>query len=128
MGSTFGSIAFACFASYSASKFALRGFSEALRREVKGTGVSVNYIAPRAIKTPFNTEAVYKMAKVVGMNMDEPKWVAEKIVQSIKKEAKDVYLGFPEKLFVRINAILPRVVDKALAKQNKQMAEFARQE
>ncbi len=128
VGSTFGSIAFACFASYSASKFALRGFSEALRREVKGTGVSVNYIAPRAIKTPFNTEAVYKMAKVVGMNMDEPKWVAEKIVQSIKKEAKDVYLGFPEKLFVRINAILPRVVDKALAKQNKQMAEFARQE
>ncbi|MCP3849792.1 MAG: SDR family oxidoreductase [Gammaproteobacteria bacterium] len=128
VGSTFGSIAFACFASYSASKFALRGFSEALRREVKGTGVSVNYIAPRAIKTPFNTEAVYKMAKVVGMNMDEPRWVAEKIVQSIKKEAKDVYLGFPEKLFVRINAILPRVVDKALAKQNKQMAEFARQE
>ncbi|MCW8931399.1 MAG: SDR family oxidoreductase [Gammaproteobacteria bacterium] len=128
VGSTFGSIAFACFASYSASKFALRGFSEALRREVKGTGVSVNYIAPRAIKTPFNTEAVYKMAKVVGMNIDEPQWVAEQIVKSIKKDAKDVYLGFPEKLFVRINSILPRLVDKALAKQNNQMAEFAKQE
>jgi short-subunit dehydrogenase len=128
VGSTFGSIAFACFASYSASKFALRGFSEALRRELKGTGVSVSYIAPRAIKTPFNSAAVYKMAEVVGMNMDEPEWVAEKIIKSIIKDDKDVYLGFPEKLFVRINAILPRLVDKALTKQNNQMAQFARQE
>lgn len=127
VGSTFGSIAFSCFASYSASKFALRGFSEALRRELKGTGVSVSYIAPRAVKTPFNSKAVYKMAEVTGMNMDEPQWVAEQIVKSINKDAKDVYLGFPEKLFVRINAILPRLVDKALAKQNSQMAEFSRQ-
>ena len=127
VGSTFGSIAFACFASYSASKFALRGFSEALRRELKGTGVSVSYIAPRAVKTPFNSDAVYKMAEVVGMNMDDPQWVAEQIVKSITKDFKDVYLGFPEKLFVRINAILPRLVDKALTKQNTQMAEFSRQ-
>lgn len=127
VGSTFGSIAFACFASYSASKFALRGFSEALRRELKGTGVSVSYIAPRAVKTPFNNKAVYKMAEVTGMNMDDPQWVAEQIVKSINKDTKDVYLGFPEKLFVRINAILPRLVDKSLAKQNNQMAEFSRQ-
>ena len=127
VGSTFGSIAFACFASYSASKFALRGFSEALRRELKGTGVSVSYIAPRAVKTPFNSDAVYKMAEAVGMNMDEPRWVAEQIVKSITKDFKDVYLGFPEKLFVRINAILPRLVDKALTKQNNQMVEFSRQ-
>jgi short-subunit dehydrogenase len=68
------------------------------------------------------------MAEVVGMNMDEPEWVAEKIIKSIINDDKDVYLGFPEKLFVRINAILPRLVDKALTKQNNQMAQFARQE
>ena len=54
VGSTFGSIGFAWFAAYSASKFGLRGFSEALRRELDGTGVTVTYVAPRAVK-PLST-------------------------------------------------------------------------
>jgi short-subunit dehydrogenase len=47
VGSILGSIGFAHFAAYSASKFALRGFSEALRRELAGSGVGVTYVAPR---------------------------------------------------------------------------------
>jgi short-subunit dehydrogenase len=39
VGSIFGSIGFPYFATYSATKFALRGFSEALRRELKDSGV-----------------------------------------------------------------------------------------
>ncbi|PCH54041.1 MAG: short chain dehydrogenase, partial [Flavobacteriaceae bacterium] len=49
VGSVFGSIGFAWFTTYSASKFALRGFSEALRRELADTDVQVTYIAPRAV-------------------------------------------------------------------------------
>ncbi len=127
IGSTFGSIGFAWFAAYSASKFGLRGFSEALRRELNGTGVGVIYVAPRAVRTRFNTGAVYRMADVVKMNMDEPSWVAARIVESITKDGKDVYLGWPEKLFVRVNAFLPRLVDGALRKQNKLMGTFARE-
>ncbi|MFK5892060.1 MAG: SDR family NAD(P)-dependent oxidoreductase, partial [Pseudomonadota bacterium] len=37
IGSIFGSIGFAWFSSYSTSKFALRGFSESLRRELADT-------------------------------------------------------------------------------------------
>ncbi|MEJ2214191.1 MAG: SDR family oxidoreductase [Gammaproteobacteria bacterium] len=128
IGSTFGSIAFAWFSAYSASKFALRGFSESLRRETSGTGVSVTYIAPRAVKTRLNTEAVYEMAQATGMHMDTPEWVAGKVIQSIEKDKKDVYLGFPESLFVRINAVFPRLVDLALRKQNQTMAVFAKGE
>ncbi|MCU7917336.1 MAG: SDR family oxidoreductase [Candidatus Thiodiazotropha sp. (ex Epidulcina cf. delphinae)] len=127
VGSTFGSIAFAWFAAYSASKFALRGFSEALRRELQGTGVDVAYIAPRAVRTRFNTSAVYRMAEAVKMNMDEPDWVAKRIADSIRKDRKEVYLGFPESLFVRVNALLPRLVDGAMRKQNAKMMEFAKQ-
>lgn len=127
VGSIFGSIAFACFASYSASKFALRGFSEALRRELVGTGVGVTYIAPRAVRTPLNTAAVQRMAERVKMVMDEPEQVADQIVQAIEQDRKDVYLGFPESLFVRINALWPRLVDAALGKQNKIMREFTRE-
>jgi short-subunit dehydrogenase len=127
VGSTFGSIAFAWFAAYSTSKFALRGFSEALRRELEDTGVEVTYVAPRAVKTKLNSSAIYRMAESVNMNMDEPEWVAERIVEAIKKGRKDVYLGFPESLFVRINALLPRLVDGALKKQNHKMLAFAKE-
>lgn len=126
IGSTFGSIAFAYFTSYSVSKFALRGFSEALRREVADNGVNVTYVAPRAVKTGLNTSAVNEMAEKVKMNMDNPVMVAHKIVKAIIKDKKDVYLGFPESLFVRINSILPRLVDSALMKQNQIARKFAR--
>ncbi len=127
VGSTFGTIAFAWFAAYSASKFGLRGFSEALRRELENTGVGVTYVAPRAVKTRLNSSAIYRMAEATKMNMDEPDWVAGRIVSAIRKEAREVYLGFPESLFARINALWPRLVDGATKKQNRVMMAFAKE-
>ncbi len=125
IGSTFGSIGFAFFAAYSSSKFAMRGFSESLRRELDGTGVGVTYVAPRAVKTSANSPAVYEMAKATKMNMDEPQTVAAFVVDCIRKDKEIAYYGWPEKLFVRINALLPKWVDGALRKQNQIMARFA---
>ncbi len=127
VGSTFGSIGFAYFATYSASKGAMRAFSEALRRELADTGVRVAYIAPRAVRTPLNTGPVMRMAAAVKMNMDEPDQVANQIAAAMAKGRDEVYLGFPESLFVRINALFPRLVDRALRKQNRTMAPFARE-
>jgi len=128
IGSTFGSIGFAWFSAYSASKFGLRGFSEALRRELADSGVRVSYVAPRAVKTPMNDDAVMKMGAATGMNMDEPETVVASIVDAIDDDHKDTYVGFPESLFVRINVILPRLVDMMLAKQNRIARKFARRE
>ncbi|MBI5041565.1 MAG: SDR family oxidoreductase [Gammaproteobacteria bacterium] len=125
IGSMFGSIGFPGFAVYSASKFALRGFSQALRRELTGTGVGVTYISPRAVKTPLNPEVVYLMAERGMMRMDDAQWVAAEIVHAIEKEKNEAYLGFPEKLFARINAILPGVVDQGIAKQVPEILAFA---
>jgi len=127
IGSIFGSIAFAYFATYSSTKFALRGFSEAIRRELDGTGVSVTYVAPRAAKTPFNNSAVNKMSSAVKMNMDSAANVATHIIRAVEKDAKDYYIGWPEALFVRINALFPRIVDQAVKKQNQITREFARE-
>lgn len=125
LGSIFGSIGFPCFASYSASKFALRGFSEALRRELTGTGVGVTYVAPRFTKTPFNRGVVARMADALKMNQDEPEAVARSVIAAIEKDGLERYLGWPEKLFVRINSIFPRLVDQSLMKQVDQMRPFA---
>lgn len=125
IGSTFGSIAFPFFASYSASKFALRGFSQALRRELDGTGIGVTYVAPRATRTDFNPGSVQRMNQALNNKEDTPAMVAEAIVEALHRGRDEVYLGWPEKLFVRLNALLPRVVDKALRKQQAQMRHFA---
>ena len=125
LGSIFGSIGFPCFASYSASKFALRGFSEALRRELAGSGVGVSYVAPRFTKTAFNRSVVTRMANALKMNQDEPDSVAASVIATIERDDRERYLGWPEKLFVRINSILPRLVDPSLIRQVELMRPFA---
>ncbi|MDM4769918.1 SDR family oxidoreductase [Solimonas sp. SE-A11] len=125
VGSIFGSIAFPCFATYSSTKFALRGFSEGLRRELSGSGVDVLYFAPRYTRTALNSGAVSEMASALAMNQDEPDAVAAALVEAIERNRKERYLGWPEKLFVRINAWFPRLVDAALRKQGQQMRPYA---
>ena len=51
IGSVFGSLGYPGFTAYSATKFALRGFTEALRREMADSKIGVHYFAPRATKT-----------------------------------------------------------------------------
>ncbi|MGB2832630.1 MAG: SDR family NAD(P)-dependent oxidoreductase, partial [Methylotenera sp.] len=54
IGSIFGSLGFPHYATYCATKFAVHGFSQALRRELVDTSIGVTYIAPRGIKTAMN--------------------------------------------------------------------------
>ena len=119
IGSIFGSIAFAHFVTYSATKAGIKAFSESLRRELADSGITVTHIAPRAVRTPLNNEKILQLAARTKMAMDAPELVAKRMIDAIESDAKDVYIGFPESLFVRINALLPRIVDGALAKNDR---------
>src|SRR5579862_544630 len=107
IGSIFGSIPSAHFAAYSSAKAGLRALSEALRRELAHTQVSVTYVAPRAMRTSMLSPAIRTYAELTGMNIDVPEFVAKKIATAIRRRKKDVYIGFPERLFVRVNAVMP---------------------
>ncbi len=122
IGSIFGSINFAHFATYSSAKAGLRGFSQALRRELAPWKIAVTYIAPRAVKTPLNSDQVLRFAEITRMNMDEPADIARRIVEAVRADRRDVYFGFPESLFVRVNAIAPAIVDGALASNDRKAA------
>jgi short-subunit dehydrogenase len=117
VGSMFGSIGFPHCAVYSGTKFGLRGFSEALRREVAARGIGVTYVAPRAARTGANSAALYRFAAKTGMALDAPGDVAEGIVDAIERDEAERFFGGPEPLFARLNALLPRLVDRALGKQ-----------
>jgi short-subunit dehydrogenase len=122
VGSTFGAIGYPHFAAYSASKFALRGFSEALRREVADAGVRVTYISPRATDTAMNTPRVRELQARTGTRVDPPSHVAQAVVDAIENDAAERQLGSPERFFAKLNALLPRLVDRALVQQTRAAA------
>jgi short-subunit dehydrogenase len=126
IGSTFGSLGYAGFAGYSASKFALRGFSEALRRELADTGVKVHYLAPRAVRTAFNEDAVNKMNAALGVAMDTPDVIPGAIARMLQRGQSEHYIGRPERFFVKLNALFNKLVDKGLSGQLATIQQHAR--
>ena len=126
IGSAFGAIGYPGYSAYSASKFGLRGFSEALRREIRGTGIDVLYIAPRATATGMNSAAADKLNHALGNKLDSPQQVARIVTRAIKRRAKSTSIGWPERLFIGLNQVFPGVVDKALGKQLTTISKCAR--
>lgn len=127
VGSIMGSIGMAGSATYCASKFGLRGFTESLRRELADSSIRVVYFAPRMTSTAINSEQMVAMNQALGTAMDSPEEVAEQLMFVIaKRGCTEQYLGWPEKLFVRINGLLPSVVDRALKKQLSTVLAYAR--
>jgi short-subunit dehydrogenase len=113
IGSMFGDIAFPYFASYSATKFALRGFSDALRREWAAEKINVTYAAPRATRTP----AVYGFEYLVApmkMKLDTPTQVACSVLDAVQRDARSVYPRGAERLFVLFQRIATRLIDSNL--------------
>jgi len=114
IGSTFGSLAFPGFAAYSATKFALRGLVEALAREHADTALKFQYLSPRATHTSFNSPAVNALNAELKVACDEPEAVARQLVDALIRGDLRRQLGWPEKLFARLNGAFPGLVDRSL--------------
>ncbi len=118
VGSILGSIGMPGQTLYCTSKFGLRGFSQSLRRELADTKVAVIYFAPRATATTMNSDRVTEMNSRLKNAVDDPSDVAKKLIQILQRNrAYDHYLGWSERVFVRLNTIFPKIVDRALFKQ-----------
>ncbi|MBW2941196.1 SDR family oxidoreductase [Zhongshania aquimaris] len=118
IGSGFGSIGYAGFTAYCASKFGLRGFTEALQRELANEKIAIHYLAPRAVNTAMNSDKVVAMNAELGNTADEPEVVAAAALAMLRlNKSSNRYLGWPERFFVRLNALFPTVVSGALKKQ-----------
>jgi short-subunit dehydrogenase len=125
IGSTFGSLGHPGFAAYSASKFGLRGFIESLGREHADTALTVQYLAPRATRTALNSPAVDGMNAELGVAVDDADAVAAQLMAAIEAGVRRRQLGWPERLFARLNGALPELVDRALAKQLPTVRRYA---
>jgi len=115
IGSTFGSLPFPGFAAYSAAKAGLRGFSQALRRELADSLVAVIHVAPRAIDTPLNSAAVNALNRALKNHSDSAAEVARQIVVALRRGDGERHFGFPERLFAWLNGVAPSLIDRGLA-------------
>ncbi|WP_299905703.1 SDR family NAD(P)-dependent oxidoreductase [uncultured Paracoccus sp.] len=124
MGSVFGDIGFPFFTLYSTTKFALRGFSEALRRELAPQSVAVTYIAPRATRT----EAAQNFHKLIGpmaMALDTPEAVARHAWRAITARKREQFPPTRERLFVALQRRWPGLIDKNLIRLARDPAVIA---
>jgi short-subunit dehydrogenase len=110
-------VGFPHFATYCASKFALHGFSQALRRELVDSNIGITYIAPRAIATPMNDDRTNAMWQASGQAVDDPQQVADKIVRALQKNQQELFIGQPQSLFAWLNGLAPRLVNIGLKQQ-----------
>lgn len=115
IGSAIGRLGLPGFSVYAASKFGLRGFAEALRRELADTGVRVQYLGPRSTRTDFNDAAVEAYNAATRTAMDDPERVAGALLALLESERAEAFVGFPERLAVRLNGFAPAWLDGAFA-------------
>jgi short-subunit dehydrogenase len=119
VGSIVGSIGLPGQVAYCCSKFGMHGFSEALRRELAGSSIRVVYVAPRSTDTEMNDALLREINEQVGARTDDTSVVARHIADAIADTGRERFIGWPERLFVKVNAILPSLVDRSLKKQRR---------
>ncbi len=122
VGSVLGRLGLPGFSAYSAAKFGLRGFSEALRRELAGSHVKVQYLGPRVTATGFNSAEVEAYNRATRTAADAPETVAAALVALLASGRAERFLGFPEKLAVRLNGAAPAVLDGAFDRHRRALA------
>jgi short-subunit dehydrogenase len=88
---------------YSATKFGVRGFSYALRRQLRGSGVTVSVVSPGFIRTP--------MTRGNRLPMPGPEVVARKVAALARKPKRDVIVPGVYRIALWFERYLPWLVD-----------------
>ncbi|MEX2129972.1 MAG: SDR family oxidoreductase [Pseudohongiellaceae bacterium] len=117
IGSVLGAIGNPGYSIYCASKAGLSRFSESLRRELADSHINILHINPRATATEMNPAAVNAMNAELGIVTDPPLRVATQLLTRILEDNfSETSIGWPERLYIKINALIPQLVDKSFAR------------
>ena len=129
LSSVFGIIAVPTQAAYNASKFAVRGYTEALRQELRATKVRVTCVHPGGIKTNIVKNGRHfadpsgKAADLDTMARDferEARTTADEagrqIVDAVLRERPRLLIGLDAVIIDRMQRMFPESYDKVIAK------------
>jgi len=118
-------------AAYAASKFAVRGFSEALRHELEGSPVGVTVVHPGGVRTAIaasarvpdsvaKERAAADLALFTAMLRTRPDAAAEAIAKGIERRAKRVLIGRDARQIASLVRLFPvdhwRIIERRAAR------------
>ena len=90
---------------YSATKFALRGLTDSVRRELAGTGVRLTLIEPGYIASPANRRP----------NLPGPEIVAAAVERALRRPRRRIVVPVKYRAAIVVAGLLPAVVDRVYA-------------
>ena len=118
-----GRVPFPYQSTYCATKFAVRGFTAALRMELAPRGIGVTAVLPGTVATrlletatTYDATAASKMASLMLAYGMPPARVAEEIVRAIRGDVAEVMIGWDAKLTTAASSLAPGLVSGALSR------------
>ncbi len=125
LSSLFGLVAVPLQSAYNASKFAVRGYTEALRMELEESNVGVTCVHPGGVLTPIARRARIsegvdgamhdKLASLFETRaMTTPQQAASQIARGVEKNRKRLLIGPDARLIDKIARLLPTGYDRVL--------------
>lgn len=99
---------------YSATKHAVLGFTNSLRHELYGTGVSVLAVNPGPIDTPFfdRADPTGQYVRNVRRFMLRPEQVARVVVKAVAKDKQEINLPWILAAGTKLVQLFPALLDK----------------
>lgn len=137
VSSIFGVIAVPSQSAYNSAKFAVRGFTEALAHEMRGTAIHVSCVHPGGIKTNImrnarflqSVQSTVKEEAATGFDKlarTTPDMAAQTILAGIKANKRRILIGNDARFIDIIQRLLPASYEKVLLRRN--MLEIASRE
>jgi NAD(P)-dependent dehydrogenase (short-subunit alcohol dehydrogenase family) len=100
---------------YCATKHAVVGLTEALRMELRGTGIELHQVLPIGV----NTELYSGVGAARGFGKPEPEEVARAIVELLQTGQFETYVPKSVGVVTRLQSLVPRVVSEAIVRWTK---------
>jgi NAD(P)-dependent dehydrogenase (short-subunit alcohol dehydrogenase family) len=128
MSSGFGFVGAPYADAYTATKFAQRGLAQALRGELRGSGVHVCTILPGGVDTPAYRLAANYSGQAAGPKgfLASPEKFARVVVRCAERPRPEVVVGNSVRTLRITHALAPRIVERAVARMIERA--FLRQE
>lgn len=117
MASLAGLVGVPTYTVYAACKYGVRGFSEALRREVRPWGIRVSCVFPFGVETEFGDHAGIRRRtgvttpRLLRLSAAD---VARAVVGLVRRPRVELILPWPMRLAVWLNHALPSLMDYAI--------------
>lgn len=101
-------------AAYCASKYALWGFSEALRLETLPHGIQVCHFCPTSTATEFHELAGITQEKNKAKSLHSPEQVAAAIVEAVHARKREYIMSPVERILIKVYLLAPAMTDRLL--------------